>query len=208
MIIAGKLFTIYKRFYRRVFKALFFLIRKIVLFLTGKDIIVILNSVNWVNTKSMLFFYTDIRLDEYRLDDDYVFLDEKHYPVKKFKIKWYLWLMYYVWALWVVFKIILTLTVYFSYRFVTYELWKTLWLILLEYWRFRFGIMNWILWIIWHIWFVYTFLYLLWLTCYEDWNEYEYAVLNFFRIYKYWIKIGVNRWKYVRQIDKSACLSY
>lgn len=204
MIIAGKLFTIYKRFYRKIFKTIFFLIRKIVLFLIGEDIIVILNLGNWRSAKSILFFYTDINLEDYRFDD----FDEKHYPVKKFKIKWYLWLMYYTWALWVVFKIILALTVHHSYRFVTYELWKTLWLILLEYWRFRFGIMNWILWIFWHLFFVYTLIYFLWWTCYEDWNKYIYILLCFFRIYKYHVKFAVNRWKYIRRIDKSACLSY
>lgn len=184
----------YKKFYKLILVSIYNLIRKIIIFVNAKDINVILKlgDRKW---RSILFFYTDINLDVRPKNS-------KNYPVKMYRLAWYIWVMYYIYAGLLMFKAYGLLWIYIFFEYINYKLWCHIWLILLEYWRLRLGIFKWVLHITWGL------TYLFFLTEYiirkimRDHDQFLYWFLKFIKIYRYFRLYNLNTYKFFWVYDK------
>ena len=193
----------YKVFYRKILILLFYTVRGIILFINAKDIVEILNSTPWKNIRSILYFYTSLIIDDKNLN-------QKNYPVKRFKLRWYIWLVYYIYAAQIITKILIYLFIFYSIRFVKRDFWIILWLVLLEYWRLRLGVFFWLLYIFYLITLFYTTAFRIGYYLNDNKFWFHIAFLKFIKLYFYWKIFILNLLKYfiVRDKFKWNCLGY
>lgn len=195
MIVIGWLFSYYKLFCRKVFKIIFIVIKNLVLLICAKNIQDILKENRWQNFRSVLFFFTNIIIKPNKET-------EKNFPVKRFQVRWYIWLIHYIWAIWVILKIFLYMSIFYFFRYLKNDFLRHVWLVVIEHWKLRFTLFSWTLELIWFLLFWYIVFYRIGIAIQKDRRVWLGKFYRYIKLSKYIKKFRVYISRYFIVSDK------